>query len=375
MKGRFPAFLPRCNNSAGVNGALAGAGYTPRVDRRRTKAMAGRVRIEDVANASGVSMKTVSRVLNREQNVRESTRARVQKAVDKLKYIPHHSARSLAGNKSYLIALIYNNPSANYLMEVMGGVLSACTEAQYNMVLCPLDLGGPKLVAGVESVLARSQPDGLILVPPITDSPALLARLAELEIPFASVSPKSQHKRIGVAMDETHAAFDMVTHLASLGHRRIAHIVGHPSHGASGWRLTGYRQGMERAGLKLDPALIIKGEFTFESGERAAGELLDLKRRPTAVFAANDDMAAGVIHAALERGLRVPEDVSVCGFDDTPMSRQIFPSLTTVHQPTRDMGRQATMELLASIQKPGSGRMLHVPYTLQLRGSTGRAPK
>ena len=337
--------------------------------------MAGRVRIEDVANASGVSMKTVSRVLNREQNVRESTRARVQKAVEKLKYIPHLSARSLAGNKSYLIALIYNNPSANYLMEVMGGVLAACTEAQYNMVLCPLEPDGPRLVAAVESVIARSQPDGLIMVPPITDSPSLLARLAELEMPFASVSPKSQKKRIGVAMDETQAAFDMVMHLASLGHRRIAHIVGHPAHGASGWRLTGYRQGMERAGLKIEPALIVKGEFSFESGERAAGELLDLKRRPTAVFAANDDMAAGVIHAALERGLRVPEDVSVCGFDDTPMSRQIFPSLTTVHQPTQDMGRLATMELLASIQKPGSGRMLHVPYTLQVRGSTGRAPK
>ena len=337
--------------------------------------MASRVRIEDVAAAAGVSMKTVSRVLNREPNVREDTRERVQRAVDKLKYIPSFSARSLAGNKSYLVALIYNNPSANYLMEVMGGVLEACEAEQYGMLLCPLEPEGPKLISAIETLVVRSQPDGLILTPPITDAPGLLRRLAELDIPFASVSPKVQKKCVGVAMDETQAAFDMVAHLVSLGHRRIAHLVGHPSHGASDWRLTGYRQGLERAGLKFDPSLVVQGEFSFDSGVRGAEKLLSLKKRPTAVFAANDDMAAGVIHAALESNLRVPEDLSVCGFDDTPMSGQIFPSLTTVHQPTHEMGRLVTMELLASIHRPGSGRMLHVPYTLQVRRSTGPAPR
>ena len=337
--------------------------------------MASRVRIEDVAAAAGVSMKTVSRVLNREPNVREDTRARVQKAVDKLKYIPHFSARSLAGNKSYLVALIYNNPSANYLMEVMGGVLAACEAQQYGMLLCPLDPEGPKLISAIETLVARSQPDGLILTPPITDAPGLLKRLAELDIPYASVSPKVQRKCIGVAMDETRAAFEMVAHLVSLGHRRIAHLVGHPAHGASGWRLTGYRRGLEEAGLRFDPTLVVQGEFSFESGVRGAEKLLSLKHRPTAVFAANDDMAAGVIHAALAGNLRVPEDLSVCGFDDTPMSGQIFPALTTVHQPTHEMGRLATLELLASIQRPGSGRMLHVPHTLQVRRSTGPAPR
>jgi LacI family transcriptional regulator len=176
-------------------------------------------------------------------------------------------------------------------------------------------------------------------------------------------------------MDETQAACDMVAHLAALGHRRIAHIVGHPAHGASGWRLTGYRLGLERAGIEFDPTLVVPGEFSFESGMQGARQLLDLKRRPTAVFAANDDMAAGVISEALERGLQVPDDLSVCGFDDTPMSSHIFPALTTVHQPTHDMGRLATMELLATLQNPGSGRMLHVPYTLQARRSTGPAPR
>lgn len=336
--------------------------------------MASRVRIEEVAAAAGVSMKTVSRVLNREINVREETRVRVLKAVDKLKYVPHFSARSLAGNKSFLVALLYNNPSANYLMGVMGGVLEACAIEQYNMVLCPLEMDGPRVVAQVEALIGRSQPDGLILTPPISDSALLLRRLAELEIPFASISPRSQVRRIGVAMDETHAALDIVAHLVSLGHRRIGHVIGHPAHGASGWRLTGYKQGLERAGLKFDPSLVVQGEFDFESGVSGARKLLDLRRPPTAIFAANDDMASGVIHAALERGMNVPGNLSVCGFDDTPLSSQIFPSLTTVRQPTRDMGRLATLELLASIQRPDGGRMLHVPYTLQLRDSTGPAP-
>jgi LacI family transcriptional regulator len=319
-------------------------------------------------------MKTVSRVLNREPNVREGTRARVQTVVDNLKYTPSLSARSLAGNRSYLIALLYNNPSANYLMEIMGGVLAGCEAEKYNMVNCPLDIDEHRLIASFEALVARSQPDGVVLTPPITDSPALLKRLAELDIPYASISPKQQ-SRMGADMNETRAATDMVEHLVSLGHRRIAHIVGHPAHGASGWRLTGYRHGLEKAGLRFDSELVVPGEFSFESGVLAAEKLFSLRKRPTAVFAANDDMAAGVIRVALERNLRVPEDVSVCGFDDTPMSSQIFPALTTVHQPSHDMGRLATLELLASIRVPESGRMLHIPYALKVRRSTGPAPK
>ena len=336
--------------------------------------MAPRARIEDVAAAAGVSIKTVSRVLNREPNVREETRLRVQAIVDALKYTPSSSARSLAGKRSYLIALVYNNPSANYLMTIMGGVLAACEAENYNMMNSPLELDENQLLASLETLVARSQPDGLVLTPPITDSPALLRRLAELDIPYASISPK-KHAQIGVAMNETRAARDMVEHLVSLGHRRIAHVVGHPAHGASGWRLSGYRQGLEKAGLRFDPELVVPGEFSVESGVLAAERLFSLRKRPTAVFAANDDMAAGVIRVALERKLRVPEDVSVCGFDDTPMSRQIFPPLTTVHQPSHEMGRLATLELLASIQTPGSGRVLHIPYELKVRRSTGPALK
>jgi LacI family transcriptional regulator len=167
----------------------------------------------------------------------------------------------------------------------------------------------------------------------------------------------------------------MVQHLAGLGHRRIAHIVGHPAHGASGWRLTGYRNGLAHAGLAYDESLVVQGEFSFESGARGAERLLAASQPPTAIFAANDDMAAGVIRVLLERNLRVPEDISVCGFDDTPLSQQIFPALTTVHQPTHDMGRLATLGLIEAMREPQSATMLRVPYTLQLRNSTGPAPR
>lgn len=330
-----------------------------------------RARIEDVAAAAGVSIKTVSRVLNREANVRPETRERVMQAVEALHYTPDASARSLAGSRSFNIALLYNNPSDNYMMGVISGVLEACASEQYHMLLCPAALDDAGVLRNIDELIARSRPDGLVLTPPLTDSPALLARLAELGIPFASISPRHHEGGVGVAMNEPAAAEQMVDHLLSLGHRRIAHIIGHPAHGASGWRLDGYRRGLAGAGLALDPALEVPGEFSFESGVAAARRLLDMAEPPTAVFAANDDMAAGVIHVAHERGMRLPQDLSVCGFDDTPISRQLFPLLTTIHQPTDEMGRLATLALLAFMRRGENAGIRRVTHTLKIRNSTG----
>ncbi|MFT3763554.1 MAG: LacI family DNA-binding transcriptional regulator [Pseudoxanthomonas sp.] len=333
-----------------------------------------RVRIEDVAAAAGVSMKTVSRVLNHEPNVSDATRRAVEAAVEKLHYRPHPSARTLAGNRSYLLAMLYDNPSSNYLMEVQLGVLDACQAQHYHLLLAPLVYDAKDIVAQAEALIVQSQLDGVVLTPPLTDDEALLRRLDELNVPYASVSPQENHRRIGVVVDERSAVREMVAHLVSLGHRRIAHIKGHPAHGASGWRLAGYRDGLKDAGLRYDPALVVDGEFSHESGFAAANRLLDLARPPTAIVAANDDMAAGTICAIFERGLSVPRDVSVCGFDDTPISRQIHPALTTVRQPTREMGRLAALELLKAVRNRDAGGMVVVPYALQLRKSTGPAP-
>lgn len=333
-----------------------------------------RARIEDVATAARVSIKTVSRVLNREANVRPETRERVMLAAQALRYTPHASARSLAGSRSFNIALLYNNPSDNYMMGVISGVLEGCASEQYHLLLCPAELDDTRLLAGIDELIARSRPDGLLLTPPLTDSAALLTRLAEIDMPFASISPSRQEGCVGVAMNEPAAAEQMVDHLLSLGHRRIAHIIGHPAHGASRWRLDGYRRGLASAGLPITPELEVPGEFSFESGVAAAIRLLDMANPPTAVFAANDDMAAGVIHVAHERGMRIPADLSVCGFDDTPISRHLFPSLTTIHQPTDEMGRLATLALLAFIRCGESTGIRRVTHTLKLRRSTGPAP-
>ena len=337
--------------------------------------MASRATIEDVAAAAEVSIKTVSRVLNREPNVRPETRARVLSAAESLRYTPHASARSLAGHRSFNIALVYNNPSDNYMMGVISGVLEACAAEQYHLILSPVALDEAGLLAEIDDLMAHSRPDGLLLTPPLTDSAALLARLASLDVPYASISPRRQDEGVAVAMDEPAAAELVVDHLVGLGHRRIAHVLGHPAHGASQWRLDGYRRGLAKAGIAVDPRLEVAGEFSFESGVAAAQRLLDMVPMPTAIFAANDDMAAGVLHVANQRGLRLPQDLSVAGFDDTPISRQLFPALTTIHQPTRDMGRLATSALLAHIREPKPAHLQRVPHMLKVRQSTGPAPQ
>lgn len=332
-------------------------------------------RIQDVAAAAAVSIKTVSRVLNREPNVRDDTRQRVLEAVQKLQYKPNPSARSLAGQRSYVVALVYDNPSRNYLMEIQSGMLEACHANHYNLVLGPLGQNGGRTHDDIKGLFEHFGPEGVVLIPPLTDDPLVLAHLQERDVPFACVSPRNAEGRIGVTMDEQAAVSELMAHLFALGHRRIGHIKGHPDHGACTWRHSAYRQSLAQAGIAYDPELVVPGEFVFESGVRGGSQLLDLHEPPTAIFAANDDMAAGVIHAATKRGLSMPRDLSVCGFDDTPIARHICPTLTTVRQPTAEMGRLATEQLLHCLQDPASARMVDVRHSLVVRESTGPAPR
>jgi LacI family transcriptional regulator len=334
-----------------------------------------RVRIEDVAHAAGVSMKTVSRVLNGEPGVRDHIRLRVEETARTLNYRPDPAARRLAGRRSYLVGFVYDNPSANYLMELIAGVVEACEALHYGMLVQPVAFTRPDFVQAVKALVAFSRLDGLILTPPLTDSDVLLAALREAGIAFACVSPKDLAGNIGVTLDERHAVYELVSLLIAQGHRRIGHIKGHPAHGASEWRLDGHRDALAEHGIDFDPALVVPGEFSFESGVRAARQLLDLAVPPTAIFAANDDMATGVASVAQQRGLRIPADISICGFDDMPVSRQVFPPLTTVHQPAREMGRVVTTELIRALRQPGTGTMVRMPHALCLRGSVGPAAR
>ncbi len=332
-----------------------------------------RVTITDVARAVGTSKKTISRVLNNDPNVSQSMRQRVAAVVAELNYRPLTSARSLATNRSFMIGLLYDNRSPSYIMEVQAGVLEACEAQHYSMMVQPLVSTAADFVERVEDILSRHRPDGLILTPPLTDHPQLLDCLHKQGVPFASIAPRDHPENsIGVMLREREAAAAMVEHLVSLGHRRIAHILGDPEHGAGIWRVAGYRDGLARAGLKEDPAYMVQGRFSFESGVAAMRQLLALPLRPTAVFAGDDDMAVGAIWAAAEAGVSIPRDISICGFDDTTIATQVWPPLTTIHQPVREMGRRATQELLLRVLNKGEARMVEVDYQMRIRASTAR---
>ncbi len=337
-----------------------------------------RVRLEDVARATGVSPKTVSRVLNDEPSVKESTRKKVLAAMEAMNYRPSPAARGLAGSRSFLVAMLYDNndnPASTYLAEIQDGVLDACDANRYSMMVCPLRSRGQDLIRRIDALVGDHHVDGVVMTPPLTDNAALLRRLKEHGVPYTSISPLHREGTIGVCMDEQQAARALVEHLIELGHRRIAHILGIANHGASRWRLQGYKDALAGAGLPLDPDYVVQGEFSFGSGVIAARKLFELAHPPTAIFAANDDMAAGVMWAANERGLKVPRDLSVCGFDDTPLATQLWPPLTTVRQPSREMGKLATLQLMDRLRGRGAGLLLQVPYALQLRESTGKVPK
>lgn len=328
-----------------------------------------RARIEDVAAAAGVSMKTVSRVMNGEASVRDDTRARVLATMEKLNYRPDPSARRLAGQRSYEIVLAYNNPSRNYLMDVITGVLAASRSRHYNLVLSPIASS-----RDIDEIFVHAHPDGVVLTPPLTDDPVVVAALERRHLPYACLSPRDRKARIGAYIDDVAAARDLVLELANLGHRRIGHICGAKGHGAREWRLAGYKQALKDAGLPYDPALVVDGEFLFDSGVKGGRKLLALKQPPTAIFAANDDTAAGVLRIAAELGLHVPRDLSVWGFDDTPVASHILPALTTVQQPITEMARIATLQLVDHIRDPKAGAMERIGYQLVERESVGPAP-
>ena len=346
-----------------------------RIAFRRGK-VARSATINDVAKKAGVSIKTVSRVVNREANVREKTREKVMSAINALDYRPNQAARGLAGNRSYLMGLLYDNPSPSYLANLQAGVLGACSAAGYGLALCPVSFAAADMDATVEAWLKHTGVDGVILTPPLSDSMPLLARLQALGVPAVVVSSPGAKGAVAVPavmIDEEEAARQVTAHLIEAGHKTIGFIKGHPDHYASAHRYAGFLAAMGEAGLTPEPAHIKGGRFDFASGETAGDALLAMRGRPTAIFASNDDMAAGVMHVAHRLGLDIPRDLAVVGFDDTPLSRQIWPTLTTIRQPIRQIGERAAEILMARLggSKKTEGSALHqLDFELKVRGSS-----
>ena len=339
--------------------------------------MSSKITIHDVARQSGVSIKTVSRVLNREPNVKADTRDRVQAAVAALKYRPNISARSLAGSKAYLIGVFFDNPSPGYITDVQLGAIARCREEGYHLIVEPLDSAADNVEDQVGPMLANLRMDGVILTSPVCDHPVVLAALEQEEVPYVRIAPGLDLDRSAwVGMDDRLAAYEMTKHLIGLGHRDIGFIIGHPDHGASHLRHKGFMDAMADAGLAVRPERVEQGHFSFRSGFEAAERLLTSEDRPTAVFASNDDMALGVMAVANRLRLNVPETLSIAGFDDTPGAKITWPQLTTVRQPIAAMAGAAADMLLTGVsweegEAPPSKLL---DFELVVRESTGPAP-
>jgi len=328
----------------------------------------GNVTVDDVAAQAGVSIKTVSRVLNNEPNISDKTRAKVVEAMALLNYQPNPSARRLASKRSDLIMMVYDNPSDNYLINLQHGALDACKRYFYSLLLLPCDYRSPDLAEQIVQAAKQRACAGLLLTPPVSDVAALIEALDRSDVPYARLAPVSPSVRgLAVSTDDRSAARDMTRYLIQLGHRRIGYVMGHPDHGAAHERLRGYQDAIAEAGLEADPELVCQGLHSFESGVQCGDLLLDRPLPPSAIFAGNDDMAAGVLYAAHVRGIKVPQSLSVAGYDDTPLSRQTWPRLTTLRQPIQEMA-YAAVEQLVSREPQTRARILG--YELVPRDST-----
>lgn len=343
-----------------------------------TRRRAGGQTIVDVARRAGVSPMTVSRVVNGEDNVREATRERVLEAVRELGYSPNPAARSLATAQSIRIGLLYSNPSAAYLSEFLLGGLDQCSRSAVQLIVEKCDAEDSEQAAVDHMITAGV--DGVILPPPLCDSVVILEGLARAGIPAVVVATgRPAATASAIRIDDQEAARAMTRHLIGLGHRRIGFVTGHPNQTASQLRRDGYEAALAEADLAFDPDLVVQGYFTYNSGLAAAERLLSLTAPPTAIFASNDDMAAAAVAVAHRRGLDVPGDLTVCGFDDTALATTLWPELTTIRQPVAEMSRRAVLLLLDAIRRktegvPARAVIEMMDFTLMHRQSDG-APR
>jgi len=341
-----------------------------RTPRRRRNA----VTMHEVAKHAGVSPMTVSRALSGDAHVEAATRQRVQAAVKELGYSPNVAARNLARAASLHIGLLYNNPSAAYLNELLVGVLEQSSQIGCQIVL---EKCGARNERAVIERLLRDDVGGIILPPPLSDSNIALEALRAAKIPFISVATgRPEAEGLSVRIDDMEAAAAMTRHLLSLGHRDIGFIVGAPNQTVSAQRQAGFETALREAAVPVRPEWVKQGSFTYRSGLDAAEEILSVSNhRPTAIFASNDDMAAAAMAVAHRMHLDVPKDLTIVGFDDTPLATTIWPALTTVRQPVAAMARKAVELLLEEIRLRRLGETLgpvqHVMnFTLVKRDSS-----
>lgn len=329
--------------------------------------------IHDVAKAAGVSIRTVSRVLNRSTKVNAATRERVEAAIARLGFSPNARARGLATGRSYLIGLIHHDRNAVVLDAIQRGIVEEASGRDYELVVHPTPPGEDSWVDDAIAFARHSRVDGVIVLSPVSGVPGMGAAFSSAGLPAVALSATPVEGFADTLIsDERGASADVARHLLSLGHRRLALLNGPLRTESAIQRRLGFLAAIEAAGLSL--AGEAEGDYTFESGRTVTEQLLALDPRPTAIFAANDAMAAGVIKAAAAHGIAVPDQLSVVGFDGSMLAQMLTPSLTSVHRPLREMAQRATRRLLDIVEKRPGG----VDFSHELRlvegGSSGPAP-
>lgn len=306
--------------------------------------------INDVARVAGVSKKTVSRVINGSPLLNDDTRKRVQEVIKDLGYVPNPQARALALRRNFLIGLVHDNPNAQTVLKVQQGILEAIRDTEFELVVRPVDRGMANMLDDIRQFLERQRLFGVVLMPPISENDSLAELCRQIGCRYVRMgSAELDEPGNMVASNDREAVRDAIRYLIEQGHSRIGFVSGPHGFRSSLERRLGFEEALEAADIKLPRSMIADGNYTFESGLLAAERLLDLSPRPTAIFASNDEMATGVLQAARRRGMDVPKDLSIVGFDDTPIASHIWPPLTTVRWPIATMARSAALKLTVGV--------------------------
>lgn len=309
--------------------------------------------IKDVARVAGVSLKTVSRVINNEPTVKAATRDKVKEAVKQLNYQPDMSARNLRGNTSYAVGLVYDNPNPYYVVDVQNGALQTCREMGYSLQIHPCNADSDKIVDELSDLVRQSRLAGLVIAPPISEDGAIIDALVDRGINLVRIISASEppvSKAPCVYVNDRDAAYRITDHLISQGHRDIAFLWGEEEHLSSGERYAGYHRALSDHGVAENTDHVLAGEYSFESGFQRAKQLFSQAQRPTAIVGCNDEISAGVLAAAKAEGIAVPEELAIAGFENSPFSHQAQPPLTTAAQAILDVAKLATLRLITEMR-------------------------
>lgn len=309
--------------------------------------------IFDIAERAGVSYSTVSRTLSGFEFVKESTREKVLIAVQELGYVPNQQARSLAGGRSNLIGVLVPTLTNDYIAQIVHGIDDELTKSDFNIILYTTNRHRGKEAIYVATIM-NGAADALLLVAPTISDPYLEA-LREQSFPYVLIDQADQAEQ-SMAVNTTNqkGAYEATQYLIKLGHRRIGFLAGLPQLNSATERLIGYQMALSDYGIRFLPAYIAQGNFTFNDGYKGVHQILALPEPPTAIFAANDISALGAMEAIREMDLRIPEDISLVGFDDIPQAALTYPKLTTIRQPLHQMGNEAAKLLLKHLEHPSS---------------------